>query len=77
MNLDTAIETARHHLPIMKSITIEEAWSRFAIVNKGDRYAVYKESAWQKPEEAPMLAWSAPTGKIIGYVELDGSYTAL
>jgi hypothetical protein len=69
-----AVSTALANTPIQKSLTREEAWSDYKIVRRRDGgFSVYQESAWRKPTEQPLLAWSPPTGEIVATVSLDGT----
>jgi len=49
------------------------------IVNAGDDgfLRMYSQNAWTRPDVAPMLPWSAPTGIKLVNVDYDGTVTVL
>lgn len=78
--IEQAIETARQHIPITKSVVKEEAWCGFTIVRKVDPYEresfhAYKADAWERPSETPLLPWSPPTGTPVADVDMSGNVT--
>lgn len=72
-----AVKTARAAVPIMQRVVKPEFWCGHVIVSKGDRFAVYRESAWERPSTPGLLPWSAPTGTPVALVALDGTVTAI
>jgi hypothetical protein len=72
-----AVEAARQHIPIVKQVVRPEAWSGFTIVEDKGEYRVHDGNAWDEPSERPMLPWSAPTGKPVARVDMDGNVTTL
>jgi hypothetical protein len=72
-----AVEMARQHIPIMKQVVAEEAWSGLTIAEVNGEYCVYDNSAWTEPSVRPMLPWSPPTAKPVAKVDMDGKVTTL
>lgn len=70
------IESARAHIPITKRVVKPEYWRGFTIVESAQgTFHLYAAGAWEKPNEAPVLPWSAPTGTPIADVDMSGSVT--
>lgn len=77
---ERAIEVARQNLPIKASIVAPEFLDGYKIVRRENpngttTFHVYDEDAWERPEENPLLPWSAPVGEVVATVAVDGSVT--
>lgn len=60
----------------MTYVVARENWHGHTIVVTPDgRVSTYKDTAWTKPEQDPMLPWEPPTGIPVAHVALDGTVT--
>lgn len=75
-SIEQAIETARQNISTQRSVVAPEYQTGYTIVDAGGQFKVYQDDAWEKPA-GNMLPWSAPTGKPVARVDLDGKVTML
>ena len=73
--LSDAIEGARKNFHTQFEVTGREHWHGYTIVydEKHGFPQTYKDTAWDEPDEQPLLPWSPPTGTPIAHVALDGT----
>jgi hypothetical protein len=70
------LANARGAQVTQEQIVREEARTGQVIVQGRDGLLhVYDDSAYVKPAEPGMLAWSAPNGEVVGHLGLDGTVT--
>lgn len=76
--IDRAIEAASDFkgqgYSSMTYVVAREHWYGHTIVaTPSGRIATYGDTAWDEPEQAPMLPWSPPEGIPVAHVALDGT----
>ena len=60
----------------MTYVTGRDHWHGHTVVAQpSGRIAIYKDTAWTKPTEQPLLPWSPPEGRPVAHVALDGTVT--
>lgn len=73
-----AVATARQNLPIKAAVVAPEYLDGYKIVRRENpngtiTFHAFDEDAWDRPSEAPLLAWSAPEGEVVATVDVDGN----
>ncbi|GAB2733367.1 hypothetical protein [Nocardioides pakistanensis] len=80
--IDRAVEAAAdfkgQHYAAMTYVTDRDHWHGHTVVQTpSGRIATYKDTAWDRPAEQPVLPWSPPAGTPVAHVALDGTVTRI
>lgn len=75
-SFDRAVNAAVDGLDFIRKYTVPKAHVGYAIVRKTSprgsvSYHAYRADAWERPQQTPLLPWSAPVGEVVAHISME------